>query len=145
MGQAAAWYRQALALDLGLSAAWGNLGECLRLQGNVREAELTLIEGLSLNRDAPALLHNLAVVLEAKGELDAAEQVCRRMLALLPAGHVGAFNTLGVVAFRRGMVAAAEAWWRQALALDPANGDAGRNLAVASAWNQQLPHAVDAC
>lgn len=126
-------------------AAWGNLGECLRLQDKPREAELTLIEGLSLHRDAPALLHNLAVVLEAKGELDAAEQVCRHLLALLPAGHVGAFNTLGVVAFRRGMVAAAEAWWRQALALDPANSDARRNLAVAATRNQQLPRSVDAC
>jgi len=130
LDEAAACYRRALAHDRGDAAAWGNLGECLRLQGKPREAELTLIEGLSLHPNAPALLHNLAVALEAGGGLDAAERVCRHLLSLSPGGHDGAFNTLGAVAFRREDFAAAEAWWRQALALDPGNAAARRNLAI---------------
>ena len=144
LAEAAICYRQALASDVGGAGAWGNLGECLRRQGKLREAELILIEGLSLHRDAPALLHNLAVVLEAKGELDAAERVCRRLLSLVPSGHEGAFNTLGTIAFRLQAFAAAETWWRQALVLNPGNADGHCNLAIAL-WRQRRLEAAEAC
>ena len=52
LAEAAICYRQALASDVGGAGAWGNLGECLRRQGKLREAELTRgIYAATLNID----------------------------------------------------------------------------------------------
>lgn len=73
--------------------------------------------------------HSRAVTCLEAGNLEQAEQFCRKVLAVQPA-HARALANLGVIAQRRGSAAEAEAWYEKALAEDPSLAPARFNLAM---------------
>lgn len=74
-------------------------------------------------------LLSVAAALRARGRLDEAERVLRRLVALAP-GEAGAYVNLGNVELDRGRLEAAEAWYRRALAQREDLADAWYDLGV---------------
>jgi len=68
--------------------------------GRLLRAELAFRAALRVSPDDPVVLHDLALVLLQRGQFDAAEPVCRQLLALVP-GHAGAHCILGRLLARR--------------------------------------------
>lgn len=85
-----------------------------------------------------------AAELHASGELNAAEQICRRILAVAPA-NANARNLLGAIALRNGDAAAAADWVAQAIALRPDIAGYYANLAWILAALGQRKEAITNC
>ncbi len=100
-------------------AATGESEEALRLGR----------EGLSAHPASGAILVNMGVVLEHRGEFDAAEVLYLRAVALEDASPAPqAYKNLGDLAHGRGDRDGALQLWRRALELNPANDVVRRNL-----------------
>lgn len=102
------------ALDMAL-ASWPDMAEArnaravaLQNLGRLAEAEAELMELTETLPDHPGILGNLGGVLAAKGDIDAAETMFRRVLELDPESATTAYN-LGLLHLLRGDLAAG---WR---------------------------------
>lgn len=88
-------------------------------------------------------LLTLGAALRARGRLDDAVRVLRRVIALAP-DEAGAYVDLGNVELDRRRYEAAEAWYRRALALDPRASDAWYDLGIALSALGRAPEAMAA-
>ena len=110
-------YLQALALNPKHAKAQHNLGTVLQQTGDIAGAIAALERSIEL---APAAVahSNLAAALAIAGDLDAAEAICRKGLALDDASaHI--HNNLGQILIMRGQLDSAERHCTRALELDP--------------------------
>jgi tetratricopeptide (TPR) repeat protein len=88
-------------------------------------------------------LLNVAAALRAKGQLDEAERVLRRLVALAP-DEPGAYVNLGNLELDRGRLPAAEGWYRLAIARNPRMADAWYDLGVVLAATGRVAEAMEA-
>src|SRR6266540_3924363 len=93
-------------------------------------------------RAARGLL-NVGATYRARGQLDEAERVLRRAVALAP-DDAGAYVNLGNVELDRGRLAEAEGWYREALARERRLPDAWYDLGILLTRKVQLAEAMDA-
>ncbi len=93
IGKAENDYRKAIALGLDTRVLWSNLGLLYASTHRYREARHALARArrLTFGRPDPAILTNMALLLEAEGNLDRAVRVLRRASRLDP--HNGAIRT----------------------------------------------------
>lgn len=91
--------------------------------GQAEEAVALGREGLQLHPDEPAILVNTGVVLDVKGDHEAAEQYFLRAVAATPDPPPQAHKNLGDQALRRGDRMGARAHYERAVKLNPALGD----------------------
>lgn len=125
--QAAAALQQALALrpdDAASHQAFGNLA---RESGDLAAAIDHYRRGLQ-HQPSVGLHHNLALALEARGELSAAATELEAALALLPA-HAPSWNLLGNVRRRQRRIDEAIRAYQTAMRHAPRQADAHINLA----------------
>ncbi len=128
--EAAAAYKQALALKPDDDIALGNLARLYLARGRKEDA-LAALEvfraALRVNPKNPQSWYQLAALYVDTGRMGEAESAFRDALAANP--KMGAaYNGLGVIAFTRGDVAAAEDLVRKGLALEPTVRTAHYNL-----------------
>jgi tetratricopeptide (TPR) repeat protein len=88
-------------------------------------------------------LLNVGAAHRQRGELDQAERVLRRAIALSP-GEAGAYVNLGNVELDRGRLAEAERWYREALARDAHLADVWFNLGILLTRRGERRGAADA-
>lgn len=111
--EAAEHYRAALCIRPGNSYFALNLGNALRKQGKLLEAEAAFA-GAPGNADA---MNNRADVLCELGErLDEAAQLCRQAIALMPGRRAYYLDTLGGILLKQGKPAEAARAFEEALA-----------------------------
>lgn len=91
--------------------------------GQVEEAVALGREGLQLYPEEPAILVNTGVVLDMKGDHEAAEQYFLRAVAATTNPPPQAHKNLGDQALRRGDRMGARAHYERAVKLNPAMGD----------------------
>jgi len=115
---AEACFREAVALDPGLAAAWCNLGLVLVRNGAHAEAENCYRRALALDSAQSEIPLNLGVLLAGQKRFDEAEQAYRQALARNP-GSTAAWSNLGVLYASLQREEEAEQCYRQALRLDP--------------------------
>jgi Flp pilus assembly protein TadD len=128
--EAAAAYKQALALKPDDDIALGNLARLYLARGRKEDAVAALEvfrTALRANPKNPQSWYQLAALYLDTGHTGEAESAFRDALAANP--RMGAaFNGLGVIAFTRGDVGAAEDLVRKGLALEPTVRTAHYNL-----------------
>ena len=95
--------------------------------GRLRMAEAAFEVGLEYNPCFADALHNLALVVWQRGDLDRAERLEREALACRP-DLVQAINGLGAIERRRGNLREAAWLFESVLEMDPGCLDARRNL-----------------
>lgn len=125
--QAVRHLRAALAIDPTLIAAHAALGEVLREQKRLPEAEAAFREVLALDADQPDALGHLASVLKAQGRFDEATSIIYRLLDQQP-DSTEALLLLGTLHYEKGQIEAAIDRFRQAIALEPGWAQAHFNL-----------------
>jgi tetratricopeptide (TPR) repeat protein len=119
-----------LALTPGNSTALLNLGEFLRLRGDLDGAIVQYRAALEITPESVEILNNLGNVLGQKGASDQAMAQFQKALRLQP-GFADTRVNLGNVLVARGRVEEAIAQYRAALALAPDNVDILNNLGKA--------------
>ena len=127
LDEAAASYRQALALKPGYAEAYFNLGNVLQKQGKLDEAIASFRKTLALKPDGVDAHNNLGSALQEQGKLEDAATCFRRAIALKP-GFANAHNNLGIALQKQGKLEDAAARYRRAIALKPDYADAHKNL-----------------
>jgi tetratricopeptide (TPR) repeat protein len=128
--EAAAAYKQALALKPDDDIALGNLARVYLARGREKDAldALQVFEAaLRVNPGNPQSWYQLATIYLDMGRLDEAEKAFRDALAA-NAGMGAAYNGLGVIAFTRGQAARAQDLVRKAISLEPRLRTAHYNL-----------------
>lgn len=103
------------------------LGNRLRQQGKLTEAEASIEEALRLKPEFEDAHNALGVVLWGQGRMQEAEASYRRALEIAP-DHVSAHNNLGMVQKDLGKMEEAAHSFRQALRFDPNYARAHYNL-----------------
>ncbi len=88
-------------------------------------------------------LLNVGATYRARGQLEEAERVLRRAVALAP-DEAGAYVNLGNVELDRGRLAEAERWYREALARDRRLPDVWYDLGILLTRRGELANAMDA-
>ncbi|HEY6789289.1 MAG TPA: tetratricopeptide repeat protein [Trebonia sp.] len=116
--------------------------------GKSDQAEHTYRRALAYLHDQPetdwirayfaAIYHHLGITAQARGQLDEADDWCRKALAIDEAlgnrpGKANAYHAFGMAAYHRGRLDEAEDWYRKALALFEELGDLRR---TADAYHQ---------
>lgn len=134
-------YRQALALQPNLVAAYNNLADALCARGKLEEAEACYRQALALQAGRAELHNNLGAVLFEQGKLDDAVNCYHKALALEP-GHAEVLNNLGAALHRQGKLDEAEASIRRALALAPDFTQALHNLGALLIGRSQSEQAI---
>jgi tetratricopeptide (TPR) repeat protein len=118
LAEAAAAYRQILALRPDIAEAHNNLGIVLSQQGNYGEAQARFEQALALRPDNAEMYNNLGSVLLNQGKIDEAVARYERALALRP-NYAQAHYNLGNIHQARGEFDQAAARYQQALAFRP--------------------------
>ncbi|HEX4144621.1 MAG TPA: tetratricopeptide repeat protein [Pirellulales bacterium] len=141
LAEAAAAYREILALRPDIAEANANLGVVLANQGSLEEAASQLERAVELQ---PQLIqaHNiLGEILGAQGKLDQAAMRFRQVLALDPDIAETHYN-LGGVLVRQGKLDEAATHFERAAALRPELAEAHNNLGIVRGSQGQLDQAV---
>ncbi|WP_411883849.1 tetratricopeptide repeat protein [Polaromonas sp. YR568] len=120
--------RQALALEE-KAALFANLGNALKDQRRLDEAEAAFRRALLLDPDDASTHNNLGVLLKEGRRPDEAEAAYRRALTLRP-DYAEALNNLANLLRKSGRLDEAEAAYRRALELRPDYAEALNNLGV---------------
>jgi tetratricopeptide (TPR) repeat protein len=127
LAEAAAVYRQLLALRPDLAEVHSNLGVVLKSQGKLDEAAAHYRQALVLKPDFAEACNNLGNVLRDQGNLDQAAAQYQQAVALRPS-YADAHNNLGIILWRQNQFDQAAAHYRLALALNPNLAEAHNNL-----------------
>ncbi len=114
--QAAATYRQALALEPRAAEIHVNLGAVLAQLGQADEALSHYRKAVALRPDLTAAHYNLGILLQQLGRPDEAAAAYRKAIAQQP-GFFEAIGNLGTVLQRQGKLEEATRLYRQALAI----------------------------
>jgi len=109
-----------------------NLGGIYLLLGRPYDAEVLLRRALEKDDAAVEILTNLAIALAMKRDLDEAERVAARAVALAPSRAEG-WNTLGRVKLARGLAQEALPMFERSIQLDPDLATPRGNLGAALA------------
>ncbi len=126
LAEAAAAYRQILALRPDRAEVWNNLGNVLKDQGKFDEAAVQYERAVALNPGLLQTYNNLGNVLREQGKLD--EAVARYEQAIAPRPELAeAYDNLGKVLKEQGKFKEAAARYEQALALRPDFAEAHYN------------------
>jgi Flp pilus assembly protein TadD len=128
--QAAASFRQALALAPDRAELHSNLGYVLERQGRIEAAVASYRKAVSLKPGAAELHSNLGLALQAQGGLAQAEASFRRAVDLNP-DYAGAHFNLARLLQLQGRHQEAVAPCRRVVALSPGDAQAHNNLGVA--------------
>ena len=120
-------FRGAIELNSELIIAHESLGEVLRDQGRLPEAEASFRRVLEIDVVNLGALRLLSSVLKAQGRYDDAVEVIKRALSLKP-DLVPALVLLGTLSYEKGEIEAAVGIFRQALLLDSEQAQAHFNL-----------------
>ncbi len=118
-----------------------NLGLVHQKLNQLREAERSYRQALSLKNDYVEALGNLGNVLREQGELDAACATYKQVLTMKP-GHPEGYNNLGVVLKEQGKRDEARDACQRAIALNPENAEAHCNLGVILFECERLDEAI---
>lgn len=105
-----------------------NLGEMLRQDGRLADAEQYARRAVTLDPNLVSAWNNLGIVLQESGKLDEARRCLQRVIASEP-GNASAHNNLGNTLKRLDDLAGAERCWRRALELVPGYAEPYSNLA----------------
>ncbi|MER2266117.1 tetratricopeptide repeat protein [Methylobacterium oxalidis] len=105
----------------------GDLNAAYTIYDAIRQ-QLETSTGASRNRRLAATYHQLGILAQDRGQLEAAESWCRKSLEILEAlgdrrGMANSYHLLGMVAQDRGHLEAAESWYRKSLEIKEALGD----------------------
>lgn len=125
--QAVRYLRASLAIDPTLIAAHSSLGEVLREQKRLPEAEAAFRQVLVLNAGHRDTLCQLASVLKAQQRFGEAMTLMQRLLEKQP-DFTEALLLLGTLHYEKGEIEAAVDLFRRALALEPDWAQAHFNL-----------------
>lgn len=112
----AAWFRSAVTVRPGSSAARNELGNCLLCKGDLDGAIAEFRAAIDLDPKFALPHNNLGNALGSKGELDGAVAAYRAALALDPKFAL-AHNNLGAALYNKGDLDGAVAEYRAAIAL----------------------------
>jgi tetratricopeptide (TPR) repeat protein len=134
--EAAACYRQAIALKPNFSEAHFNLGNVLQEQGKLDDAIACYRRAIALKPESPEAHNNLGHALQEQGHLEEAIACYRQAIALKP-DHVEALNNLGLSLQEQGRREEASTCYDQALKLNPqlANAHLNRSFLLLSTGN----------
>jgi tetratricopeptide (TPR) repeat protein len=127
LAEAAAAYRQILALQPNLAEAYNNLGNVLLVQGQLDEARVQYERATALKPELFQAHNRLGDVFHRQGKLDQAVTRYRRAIALRP-DLAETHNNLAAVLGRQGNLDAAAAHCQRAVALNPSMFEAHNNL-----------------
>jgi predicted O-linked N-acetylglucosamine transferase (SPINDLY family) len=127
LAEAAAHYRQAIALRPEFAEAHSNLGGVLAMQRMLEGAVASLRRAVQIRPDFPEALNGLGTALHALAQLPEAEVHLRQALQLRP-DFADAHYNLGNTLYSRGLPDAAEEQFREALRLRPSDAKAQANL-----------------
>ncbi len=122
-------FREALAIEPGLSDAYGALGTALQLKGLRQEAMRCLQQALALKPDYPEAHFNLGAILQAQAQVDEAIPHFQRAIELKP-HYAEAYSGLGVALQAKGRTNEALAFLQRAVELKPDFPTAHYNLAL---------------
>lgn len=134
--KAEAHFRRALGLRPNHAPTYVSLGNLLKLQGRLVEAEECYRQALHLQPGSGMLYNDLGGVLKDQGQLAQAEACFRQVVHDSPdlaAAHVN----LGVTLMEQSRHEEAQACFRQALRLQPDFGLAQENLLMALTYDPQ--------
>ncbi len=139
--EAAAQFREAIALRPDSPEAHANLGNALEALGRAEEARQEYAAALAIEPGLAGAHYNLGLSLLKARQLEEAAGEFRAALAADP-GHAAAHNTLGLALTGLGRLPEAMEEYRRALQLDPALPEAHLNLGNAFFRLGRLPDAV---
>lgn len=129
LDQAAACYREVLALDPDHAEAHFKLGNIAVRRQRPAEAEASYRRAIEIQPDYFKALYNLGNLLRQQTRLAEAEACYRRVIGIEP-GYVDAYVNLGVTLKDLGRHAEAEASYRSALQRQPDDAETLNNLSV---------------
>lgn len=138
---AAACYRQAIAINPDAAELHSNLGNLLDSLGERDEAVASYRKALALKPDVAAVHSNLGLTLQAQGRFDEALASYGRAIVLQP-DYAGAHFNLGLALQGQGRNADAAASYRRLLALRPDYAQGHNNLGAALEQTGGLAEAV---
>jgi eukaryotic-like serine/threonine-protein kinase len=141
-GQAAGYFRAALAARPTSVAAHNNLGLALRDSGQIEEAIRCFERALRIDPTEPLLHNNLGVSLTAAGRRDEAISRFQEAIRLNPALG-GAHNNLASELSLKGLQDEAIEHYRKAVRFRPKDTNVHVNLAVALATANRVDEAID--
>ncbi|HEY1785400.1 MAG TPA: tetratricopeptide repeat protein [Pirellulales bacterium] len=141
LAEAAAVYRELLALRPDVAEVHNNLGAVLRNLGQADEALAHCEQALALRPDYAEAHYNLGAVLRDRGKLDQAAARYQQALALRP-DYADAHYNLGVTFAQQGKLEQAAARFEHAIALRPNHPDSYYNLGVVLRGQGKLQPAV---
>jgi tetratricopeptide (TPR) repeat protein len=118
LAEAARLYAEVVEANPQLQQAWVNLGNVESARGRPREAERAYRRALSISRDGPDALNNLAWLLLQEGSrLEEAEGLAREAARRKGPDRTLVLDTLARIQSARGRCAEADATWTEVLAL----------------------------
>ncbi|HEY9302598.1 MAG TPA: tetratricopeptide repeat protein, partial [Phormidium sp.] len=115
--RAKAYYQQAIALNPQNAEAYNNLGDVVRLEGNLEEAIACYRQAILINSNYAEAHNNLANTLAVKGNLEEAIAFYQQVLTLNP-NYAVAHNNLGNCLLAKGKLEAAITSYQQAINLN---------------------------
>ena len=124
------WAREAISRDSGLAEAYNTLGVVYRRHGNLREAERVYRQLLEHQGENPTVLSNLAAVLTAAGQPQAAQALLEKLQRIEPYPPFH-FSDQAQLALQGGDFRAAIRLYNRELARDPSYHAAHFGLAAA--------------
>jgi serine/threonine-protein kinase len=139
--EAVGYFRVALALRPGTSAAHNALGVALQAQGRLDDALREYHQAIALDPKLAPAHTNLGYALYAQGRLDDAIQECRRAIELDPK-YAWAHNNLGVALQAQGRLDDAIPEFRRGIELDPKLAAPHNNLGLALYQQGRLDDAI---
>ncbi len=107
---------------------WSNLGLCLSRNGQLQEARTVLEHACEIKPGYAPALNNLCSVYQFLGEHDLQLATAKEAVRLQPTSSL-AYNNLGTALMDRGQLAEAKQAFEASRSMDPANFEAGFNLA----------------
>ena len=141
LSEAAAAYRQVLAVRSDVAEVHNDLGTTLVELGQLEEALACFRQAIALKPDLALAHYNLAITLSSVDRLDEAVASFERAIALRP-GYAEAYNNLALVLRNQGKLDQAVARLEQANALRPDHVEAHSNLGDLLASRGELDQAV---
>jgi predicted O-linked N-acetylglucosamine transferase (SPINDLY family) len=144
LGEAEAWYHQALQLRPDSADTLCNLGTVLFLQARLEEAETYFRRTIAGTPDHFLSHLNLAATLLEMDRVAEAEVLARRAVQLQPQNATG-YNNLGLTLHRYGRTSEAEACFLEAVRLSPDYVQAYTNLGAILLAQCRAPEAEACC